>query len=150
MRGVGDREHVGFTLVELIAVIAICVMCGALAKVAYTYRTDSIKTNIVKEELALLNCALESYKSDHGSYPVAASKSMSDNARVLYESLAKYLESVGGGRIWKTKGGMLMDPWDNCYSYLCVSPEAVEYTLFSIGPNGHVDEDVLIDDIYSR
>ena len=139
-----------FTLVECIAIIAILATCGILTKVALSYRTDSIKLNIAKQELALLNCAIEAYKSKTGNYPIAKSTSYVENAATLYSSLSQILTNLSGSHVWTLEDGKLVDPWGNYYFYKCDGPDSVVYVLFSFGPNGHIDEGELIDDIYSR
>jgi prepilin-type N-terminal cleavage/methylation domain-containing protein len=143
----------GFTLIEIFAVVAIVAVCLALFRVTFNYRSDSIKDNVVHEELTLLNCAIEAFKSATGSYPVCA-KSMNENAVELYRNLSLQ-QGDGPGFLstyhaWKVVDGKLVDPWGNPYVYRCPREDAVSYTLLSMGPNGHIDEKELIDDVYSR
>jgi hypothetical protein len=51
---------------------------------------------------------------------------------------------------WSVLEGKILDPWGNPYVYRCKSEDDVLYKLFSMGPNKHIDEGELIDDIYSR
>ncbi|MDR2778812.1 MAG: type II secretion system protein GspG [Puniceicoccales bacterium] len=140
----------GFTLLEIIAVIAIIIVCFALFKVVYNYHSNDIKSNVVQEELALLNCAIEMFRSKNGFYPVCASPSVDLNAKELYGKLSTQINSVANYHKWQIANDMLIDPWGNPYVYKCTSRDAPTYVLFSVGPNGHVDETELIDDIYSR
>lgn len=67
------KSHLGFTLVELLVVMAII---GILAVISLAnFRTSQIKARDAerKNDLRQITNALEAYMSDHGSYPVANS-----------------------------------------------------------------------------
>jgi prepilin-type N-terminal cleavage/methylation domain-containing protein len=140
----------GFTLLEVIASVAIMAICLILLRVAYGYRDGSIKDNIAREELALLNCAIEAYKSEKDHYPVCGSRFVNSNAKELYNELSTKDGSFIEGHGWKISDGKIIDPWGNPYVYTCESEDAGSYVLFSMGPNRHIDEYELIDDIRSR
>ncbi|MDR1528486.1 MAG: type II secretion system protein GspG [Puniceicoccales bacterium] len=145
-----SKYNHGFTLLETIAVIAIIIICFVLFKVIHNYRSDDIKSNMVQEELALLNCAIEMFKSDNGFYPVCASPTVDLNAKELYGKLLTKINSFAGYHRWQVIEGMLIDPWGNPYVYKCNSKDSPTYVLFSVGPNGYIDGPEIIDDIYSR
>ncbi|MDR1891254.1 MAG: type II secretion system protein GspG [Puniceicoccales bacterium] len=130
--------------------MAIVVLCFALFKIVHNYQDNDIKSNMAQEELALLNCAIEMFKSDNGFYPICASPSVDLNAKELYGKLSTKINSLAGYHKWKVVNDMLVDPWGNPYVYKCISKDAPTYILFSVGPNGYIDENELIDDIYSR
>ncbi|MDR2629150.1 MAG: type II secretion system protein GspG [Puniceicoccales bacterium] len=140
----------GFTLLETTAVIAIIIICFVLFKVIHNYRSDDIKSNMAQEELALLNCAIETFKSDNGFYPTCTSTTINSNAKELYGKLSTKISSFAGYHGWQVNEGMLIDPWGNPYVYKCDSKDSPTYVLFSVGPNGHIDGPEIIDDIYSR
>jgi type II secretory pathway pseudopilin PulG len=130
--------------------MAIVAICFVLFRVAYGYRDESIKDNVAREELALLNCAIEVFKSENGHYPVCGSQSVNSNAKELYNRLSTKDGSFVESHRWKIFDGKIIDPWGNPYVYTCESQDAGSYVLFSMGPNKHIDEDELIDDIHSR
>jgi general secretion pathway protein G len=144
-----SRRRGGFTLVEMISLLAIVAICAALLRVAHNYKSNSIKSNIVQEEMALLNCAIEIFKSENGFYPFCKSMSVDASARELYDKLSEKIDGTGVMHKWNVSEGKLCDPWNNPYIYVC-SSRGVDYKLFSMGPNGRVDLDGMTDDIYSR
>jgi general secretion pathway protein G len=144
------KNSTGFTLVEILAVVTIIAISIVLVRVVCNYRDRSIKENVAREELALLNCAIEIFKSENGYYPVCDSKSTDANAKGLFEKISAKINSLAGHHKWNIVDGKLMDPWNNPYSYRCASPDSASYILLSMGPNGYIDENELIDDIHSR
>ncbi|MDR2737570.1 MAG: type II secretion system protein GspG [Puniceicoccales bacterium] len=144
------KTSAGFTLIEVLAVVTIIAISVVLVKVMYDYRDKNIKENVAREELALLNCAIEIFKSESGAYPVCESKSVDSNAKELFEKISTKINSLAGHHKWNVVDGKLVDPWNNPYIYRCASQDSVSYVLLSMGPNGYVDESELIDDIYSR
>ncbi|MDR1173682.1 MAG: type II secretion system protein GspG [Puniceicoccales bacterium] len=145
-----SKYNHGFTLLETIAVTAIIIICFVLLKVVYNYRSDEIKANMVQEELALLNCAIEMFKSDDGFYPICASPTVELNAKDLYAKLSTKINSFADSHRWRVIEGMLIDPWGNPYVYRYDSKDSSTYALLSVGPNGHIDGPEIIDDVYSR
>ncbi|MDR1595338.1 MAG: type II secretion system protein GspG [Puniceicoccales bacterium] len=146
----GSRFRRGFTFLELSSTILIIVVCVVLFRVVYSYRSDSIKDNMTKEELALLNCVIEDFKSRNGSYPVCASQMVASNAKELYKNLEQQINAANGGHKWRISDNMIMDPWGNPYAYRCLSSSSTSYKLLSMGQNGHIDEPYWVDDIHSR
>jgi prepilin-type N-terminal cleavage/methylation domain-containing protein len=145
-----SKRGIGFTLVEILAVIAIIAISFVLVKVVCNYRDSNIRESTAREELALLNCALEIFKSENASYPVCGSQSIDANAKNLFGEISSKISSLATQHKWRVVDGKLVDPWNHPYVYKCASPDSQAYVLFSMGPNGYVDEVELIDDIYSR
>jgi general secretion pathway protein G len=144
------KKSTGVTIVEVLAVVTIIAIFILLVRVVHRYRDRNIRENTAREELALLNCAIEIFKSENGSYPVCESKSPESNAKDLFGKIVPKINSMAGHHRWNIVDGKLVDPWNNPYVYRCPSPDSTSYVLLSMGPNGYVDEDELIDDIYSR
>jgi general secretion pathway protein G len=61
----------GFTLVELMVVMAIIAMLLAIASPRYFKSVDKSKEAVLHENLALTRQALDKYFSDNGKYPDA-------------------------------------------------------------------------------
>jgi hypothetical protein len=88
-----SKYNHGFTFLEIIAIIAIIIICSVLFKVIHNYRSYDIKSNVAQEELAL-NCAIEMFKSDNGFYPTCTSPMASSNAKELYGKLSAKINSL--------------------------------------------------------
>lgn len=61
----------GFTLIELMVVIAIIIILAAIAIPNYINMTHRAQATRATSDLAVIGTALECYKTDVGSYPVA-------------------------------------------------------------------------------
>lgn len=64
-----DRRQAGFTLVELLVVMAIIAVLLTLAAPHYIGNVDKAKEAVLKQNLALTRDALEKYYGDTGRYP---------------------------------------------------------------------------------
>jgi prepilin-type N-terminal cleavage/methylation domain-containing protein len=60
----------GFTLIELMVVIAIIIILAAIAIPNYLQMTERAKRSRVSADMATLATVLETYKTDWGTYPV--------------------------------------------------------------------------------
>jgi prepilin-type N-terminal cleavage/methylation domain-containing protein len=60
----------GFTLIELMVVIAIIIILAAIAIPNYLRMTERAKRSRVSADMATLATVLETYKTDWGTYPV--------------------------------------------------------------------------------
>jgi len=66
----------GFTLIELMVVIAIIIILAAIAIPNYLTMTARAKKSRVASDFAALATSLESYKTDWGQYPISTSGAM--------------------------------------------------------------------------
>jgi prepilin-type N-terminal cleavage/methylation domain-containing protein len=62
------RREEGFTLIELIAVMAIIAILLALAIGFHTHARDRAGDAVARSNLRIAVPAIESYRSDHGTY----------------------------------------------------------------------------------
>jgi prepilin-type N-terminal cleavage/methylation domain-containing protein len=86
----------GFTLIELMVVIAIIIILAAIAIPNYLTMTKRAKNSRLEADMATLATALETYKTDWGSYPiVATAEGVSVNTTVVNHALTGP-ESLGG------------------------------------------------------
>ncbi len=65
----------GFTLIEMLAVITIIVILAGLVVGGMGFVNDRQATEKAKTQIAMLSAAIEEYKLDHGSYPATANSS---------------------------------------------------------------------------
>jgi len=88
------RNTSAFSLIELIAVIAIIISLVGISVGVFRYsKVRSIESR-VRAEIKMLELALDSYKVDHGEYPQATSNphgnlvNATNNAVTLYKALS--------------------------------------------------------------
>jgi general secretion pathway protein G len=154
----GISAPAGFTLLELLTVIAIiAILAGILIGVGRR-ASESGKNARAKAELLTIGSALEAYKHTYGDYPHTA-----DGAVLLQSLLGKFGPAgvATTGRTFLETGKLvialpanptvavdpttnataeLMDPWGQPYVYVYRIPAASwtnpSFVLYSIGPDG--------------
>ncbi|WP_069649460.1 type II secretion system protein [Caloranaerobacter ferrireducens] len=63
------RNKKGFTLIELVVVVAVLGIISALVIPRFTNITDSAKANVDEQNRKLLQNAIELYAAENGNYP---------------------------------------------------------------------------------
>jgi prepilin-type N-terminal cleavage/methylation domain-containing protein len=147
------RRHVhgGFTLMELLLVIALTAVLAGLALGTLQGVKQHAATARARADLVLLSQALEHYRRLHGDYPQTA-----DSPEKFFAALAGRLgptgaplqsrnlaDGLGVMRHDQDQPGdatCFVDPWDNPYQfvYFTRQDDAAElergYVLYSVGP----------------
>ena len=93
----------GFTLIELVVVLAIVALLLALATPRYFHRVDKSKETILKANLATTRDVIDKFYGDTGKYP--------DQLDVLVEK--KYLRALPFDPIADSATAWLIVPPDN-------------------------------------
>ncbi len=115
-----NKSH-GFTLIEVMVVIAILGILAALVVPQLAGKDDKARVEAVKSDLKAISSSLEMYKLDHHSYPTTEQG---------LEALAKASDS---GETYLRK--VPKDPWS--HEYLYIAPGASgPYDLLSYGSDG--------------
>lgn len=122
-------KQAGFTLVELVVVVAIIAILAGVVVQRVMDRPADAKIVRAKADIATLSSALQLYKVDNIQYP---SSDQGLKALVTKPTLAPEPKN------YKTKGYITKlpkDPWGNDYLYL--SPgQHDEFDLYSLGSDG--------------
>jgi len=114
----------GFTLLEIIVVITIIAVLAAYIAPKVAGRADDARISKVKNDIQVLESALELYRLDNFTYPT------SDQG--LEALVTKPSDSL---KNWKTGGyikKLRKDPWGNDYQYRSPGRES-EFEIFSYG-----------------
>ena len=119
----------GFTLIEIMVVIAILGIMAAIVVPKLVGHTDTAKIAAAKQDIANIKQALILYKLDNQRYPTTeqglqalVTRPTTGPAANGYKSDA-YLEKIP------------KDPWGNPYQYLCPGIKG-EFDVFSFGADG--------------
>ena len=127
----GRRARGGFTLIEILVVIAVISLLAALVAPNVFRHVGTAKDAAARSQIEMLGAALDAYRLDNGRYPTTE-----QGLDALWQ------EPVANPRPNNWKGPYLrkaapLDPWNNAYVY--VSPGVVNpngYDLVSYGADG--------------
>jgi general secretion pathway protein G len=122
-------DEAGYTLMELLVVLAILGLLAAIATPMVLHYLDSAKVSTAKTEVSNLEAGLDLYKYDVGRYPTTG------------EGLQALVVAPEGADNWNgpyvKKTTKLSDPWGHPYNYRFPGTHA-EYDLYSYG--AHPDQ----------
>jgi general secretion pathway protein G len=121
-----ERDRRGFTLVELLVVMAIIALLAALVGPKLFPKLGKGKQSAAKAQIELIGQALDQMRLDVGRYPTTQ------------EGLNS-LQVNPGVDNWEgpyLKKALPPDPWGKPYQYMCPGTHG-EYDLFSYGRDGN-------------
>lgn len=121
----------GFTLIEVMVVVVILGVLGALVLPTIMNRPDHAKLTAARTDIQSIGTALQIYRLDNGRYPSTA---QGLQALVQRPSLAPL------PRMWNAQGylkAMPNDPWGTAYQYASPGTRSGQgYDLYSFGADG--------------
>ena len=119
------RSNQGFTLLEIIVVVAIIAILAAYIAPKVAGRVDDARISKAKSDIRVLESSLELYKLDNFVYP---SNDQGLDALVNRPSGENSRNWREGGYIKK----LTKDPWGNEYRYAYPGSNG-EFDIFSLG-----------------
>ena len=121
--------HHGFTLIEILVVVSILAILGALIVPKIMDRPNEARIVATKQDIGTIIAALKLYKLDNGRYPTTE-----QGLRALVEKPTTGPAANG----WKAGGyleKMPKDPWGNPYQFLSPGVKG-EVDIISLGADG--------------
>ena len=119
----------GFTLVELLLVLAILAILAGVILPKFVGRTEQARQAAAKTDIHMLEAALDAFEVDTGRYPSSE------------EGLGALTNEPSGLKNWHgpyLKRDTWNDPWGNPYQYVYPGTHSKSgYDLYSFGPDGH-------------
>lgn len=123
------RKQQGFTLIEILVVVAILAILGALIVPKIMDRPNDARVAAAKQDILAIESAMKLYKLDNGRYPTSE-----QGVKALVEKPA----AAPVPNNWKS-GGYLEklpnDPWGNPYLFLSPGLKG-EIDIVSYGADG--------------
>lgn len=143
----------GFTLVELLTVMAIVLLLASLVIGGMLLAKEKQRQDMAKVQVHLLSNALEQYKADNGSYPESTSTTGENASNILFKALYYDGEQDKTKKIYladlnpeerkqkwiegKGESAKIVDPWKNEYLYRTGAAAAnPDFDLWSKGKDG--------------
>lgn len=122
-----NKQNAGFTLIEVMVVVVILGILGAILVPKIMSRPEQARIVKVRQDILAIQSALDLYKLDNGFYPTT---DQSLNALVSKPTTNPI------PRNWKSDGylqDLPMDPWGEAYQYV---NDNEKLKIFSYGPKG--------------
>ncbi len=132
--------HKGFTLIEIMIVIAIIAMLDALIVPNLFSRQDQATKVVIKQDISTLTTALQTYRLDNSNYPTTE---QGLQALITKPTIAPIPRS------WQDKGyinKLPNDPWGRPYQYLSPGLHS-EFDVFTFGKDREAGGDEMNADI---
>ena len=120
----------GFTLIEIMVVVVIIGVLGAIVVPQFMSRPDQAKVTAARTDIQAISTALEMYRLDTFNYP---------STQQGLEALVPRPAGTPLARNWNPQGylkSLPVDPWGTPYQYLNPGSHSAGYDLFSFGADG--------------
>ncbi|WP_314915364.1 type II secretion system major pseudopilin GspG [Pseudomonas helleri] len=120
----------GFTLIEIMVVVVIIGVLGAIVVPQFMSRPDQAKVTAAHTDIQAISTALEMYRLDTFNYP---------STQQGLEALVTRPTGTPLARNWNPQGylkSLPVDPWGTPYQYLNPGTHSAGYDLFSFGADG--------------
>ena len=120
----------GVTLIEIMVVVVIIGVLGAIVVPQFMSRPDQAKVTAARTDIQAISTALEMYRLDTFNYP---------STQQGLEALVTRPAGTPLARNWNPQGylkSLPVDPWGTPYQYLNPGSHSAGYDLFSFGADG--------------
>ncbi|MEM9185998.1 MAG: type II secretion system major pseudopilin GspG [Planctomycetota bacterium] len=124
----------GFTLIEVLLVLVILVVLGAIAASNFSGAQNRAEINAAKSQVGLLASNIDRFRFDCKKYPEALED--------LIQKPSDDLLSKRWDGPYLNKSKIPLDPWDNAYKYSAAGKKnAGSFDVWSTGPDGQDGSD---------
>ncbi len=123
-RGPGLRQHVGFTLLELLVVVLIIGLLTGIVAPRFMSQISRSETTTARAQMDAFRKALEAYRIDVGRYPTTE------------QGLSALVVAPSAEPRWHgpyLQDALPNDPWGSAYQYQSPGPSGKDYQILSYG-----------------
>jgi general secretion pathway protein G len=121
------RRRRGFTLMEVLLVLAILVILASLVGVSYVRLQQNANINSARTQIGMLEEACNHYTLSVGVPPNTL-----EDLLTLPADLPNPTKWAGP---YLEKSTLPVDPWNNPYQYEIVDPATSKFRIYSLGPD---------------
>lgn len=135
------RSTRGFTLLELLVVVAIIALLAAYVGPKYFSQVGKSEQTVARSQIEAFSRALGAYRLDVGSYPSTE------------EGLAALVTKPASAAKWNgpyLEKAVPADPWGRAYQYRAPGADGSEFEIVSLGKDGQPGGDGDAADVSSR
>lgn len=136
------RPQGGFTLIEVMVVVAILGILATIVMTNVIGKDDQARVTTSRATLASVSNALDLYKLDNHKYPTT-----DEGLSALIEKPASAKTFPDGGYL-KSRS-LPEDPWGNPLQYVYPGSQGRKYDLYSLGADGVEGGEGFDADIYN-
>jgi general secretion pathway protein G len=119
----------GFTLIEIMVVVVILAVLGALVVPKILENVDKARVTRAQSDIRAIQTALDLYRLDNFKYPTTE---QGLQALVTQPSDPTITNYRSGGYL----PSLPKDPWNNLYLYVNPGPNGMDYDIISYGRDG--------------
>jgi general secretion pathway protein G len=123
------NRHSGFTLIEIMVVVVILAVLGALVVPKVLENVDKARVSRAQSDIRAIETALDLYRLDNFKYPTTEQGLQALVTQPVDPTITNY-----------RSGGYLptlpKDPWGNPYQYVSPGAEGRDYDITSYGRDG--------------
>jgi general secretion pathway protein G len=123
------NRHSGFTLIEIMVVVVILAVLGALVVPNILGKVDKARVTAAQTDIKSIGTALDLYRLDNFKYPTTEQGLQALVKQPADPSITNY---PAGGYLH----AMPKDPWGNPYIYASPGTDGRDYDLMSYGRDG--------------
>ncbi len=119
----------GFTLIEIMVVVVILAVLGALVVPKILENVDKARVTRAQSDIRAIQTALDLYRLDNFKYPTTEQGLAALVKQPVDPTITNYRS---GGYL----PGLPKDPWNNPYQYLSPGADGRDYDILTLGRDG--------------
>ena len=119
----------GFTLIEIMVVVVILAVLGALVVPKILENVDKARVTRAQSDIRAIQTALDLYRLDNFKYPTSEQGLQALVKQPVDPTITNYRS---GGYL----GSLPKDPWNKPYEYVSPGPDGRDYEITTYGRDG--------------